>query len=1232
MIQITFRSNVYSTRHVIILFIVLFLQNTIVLALKDSKPVIACTGTIVNSFLHNDSFKSNFGDWTQDITDNGNWTRNLNGTHSGETDPDNIIMINTKANHEITLHNKNNTTVTQQGDEDHIDSDGNVIWNTVKNSGYNYDIAGIGRDDDSNFYQKQSTSSNPSSVITMGLTDIFDTNSQNLTSNPNDIPNQSFLIWGNDNRSFTAAPPIIVDMSAGISGLSSIVEFTSITRSWKVVETGSVAEVKVRIPEAALSSTKTPIGDYFMIISDTPDFSSSSEYRIMTLDNANLETMYDFDGVKYITFGFAPEFYFDRTISFNGIRNYLDADDNLDLTGPFTVSFWMKRDNTGTHTVLSKSDVGYTEGYEVRVLDNGRVNMRWRDARGVNQALTSFSSVPRNKWHQIAFTYDGIQLSVYIDGMLDRSANRNAPVSSSRHFLIAAEDERSPSNFYKGTIDEVRVWDINLSQDQIRFIMNQEIEESTDLTVAGKIVPTTISKNEFSTTMWTSLQGYFPMNRYTFTNVKDESSNGLIAAIRNLDTVDFQTAPLPYISNNDGNWTNINTWIHGNTQTLPGAPTIVDNTLTIDWNIVQTAHNITTNANNTVLGLEVLANELSIENDSKMEVTHYLRLNGLMDLVGASQLVQTENSDLETTSIGRLEKDQQGTSDIHTYNFWSSPVSIRNISANNQGYTVSDIMKDGTNEASPNSILFTGGLDGAATSPITISAAWLYKFTNNPAGDYSSWQYTGPSGHISPGEGFTMKGSGTGSITSPQNYMFVGKPNNSTDTDEITLHINANNQYLVGNPFPSALDANDFIQDNPHLDGTLHFWQHWGGGTHVLADYQGGYATYTLAGGVPAVSHPDISQTEIGTITPGRYIPVGQGFFVEATTTGNITINNSQRNFVKENCESSFFFFTDNDNNTTSSTKKSNVDEQIDDSSYDAPDMRQKVRFTFDSPQQFHRELLLTVDNQTTMGYDRMYDGISFGETKDDMKWVIEEEQGVIQAIPEVQDFVELPLVITTATAGVSYIKISHIDNENLTSEIYLKDNVQNSMTNLKDEIVSIQLDAGEYNNRFSIVFKAGESDETSNEDKPISIDINEGDTTSDDETNTPNDTDTSNDSETNPSDDTVTSNNNETNTSDDNGNENPNDDVFSINIEDEENETSLIYDSTNNSLTISKDVTTVINQVKIYNLLGQIVEQWKPILGTDYIELPVSNVSTGTYIAYLETETGFISKKIIIN
>ena len=1127
----------------------------------------------------------------------------------------------------ITLHDINSVTEVRLGDENYIDSSENIIWNTVSNTGFNYDIAGIGRDDSAELNQKQSTSSNPGSIITMGLTDVYNSNLENVTTNSDTFSNQNFLIWGNDNRPFAAAPPISVDMSAGVPGLNTLVDFTSIERTWKVVETGSVAEVKVRIPEIALSATITPPGNYFMFISDTPTFDPTSEYRTMVLNGSDLETIYDFDGVKYITFGFAREYNFDRSITFDGVQDYLDADNNLDLTGPFTVSFWMKRDNTTTRTILSKSDVGYTEGYEARVLGDGRVNMRWRNASGINQALTSFSGIPSNEWHQVAFTFNGTQLSIYIDGVLDRTANRSAPVSSNRHFLIAAEDERTPSNFYEGTLDEVRVWDIALSIDQIRFIMNQEIEENTDLTVAGEIIPTTISKNEFSTTMWNSLQGYFPMNRYTFTNVRGESNNGLIAAIRNLDTVDFQTAPLPYISDTNGNWANTSTWVNGNTQDLPGALSVVDNTVTIDWNIIQTSHNITTNANNTVLSLEVLSNELSIENDSKMEVTHYLKLNGIMDLVDESQLVQTENSDLEITSTGYLEKDQQGTADTYSYNFWSAPVGTINTSINNQDYTVSDIMLDGTNSSSPNSLLFSGGLDGAATSPITISSAWLYKFTNDPAGDYTSWLYTGPSGSITPGEGYTMKGPGTGGVATPQNYTFRGKPNNSTDTDEITFNIGAGNQYLIGNPFPSALDANDFIQDNTHLDGTLYFWQHWGGGTHILAGYQGGYATYTLAGGVPAVSHPNVAQIGSGTKTPGRYIPVGQGFFAWADSTGTITINNSQRNFVKKDSGSSIFFFTDNSNTTVSSEKQSvQSNTQIDDTFYDAPDLRQKVRITFESPLLFSRELLLTVDNETTMNYDRMYDGLSFGGTEDDMKWVIEDDkQLVIQAIPEVQDLIELPLSVITSTAGVSYIKLSNIENENLSSEIYLKDNVQNSMINLKDEIFSIQLEAGEYNNRFSIIFKATNTDDTSDDNKPIDVD-EEGDSTNNEDT-----TNTSNGNETNTSDNTSG-----TDTSDDNEEEAIEEEIINDNsildIDNEDQSTSLTYNSENNLIQISKNLNIKINLVSLYSISGQSIQQWKPNSDTEYIELPVRKLSTGTYIAYLETETGFISKKIIIN
>ena len=43
-----------------------------------------------------------------------------------------------------------------------------------------------------------------------------------------------------------------------------------------------------------------------MFISDTGVFDPTADYRVMSTNGSNLETDYDFDGTKYITFGYAP--------------------------------------------------------------------------------------------------------------------------------------------------------------------------------------------------------------------------------------------------------------------------------------------------------------------------------------------------------------------------------------------------------------------------------------------------------------------------------------------------------------------------------------------------------------------------------------------------------------------------------------------------------------------------------------------------------------------------------------------------------------------------------------------------------------------------------------------------------------------------------------------------------------------------------------------------------------
>ena len=1092
-------------------------------------------------------------------------TYSATNTDASMTDNKNRILSYLAIKYGITL----GTNGTSQ---DYVDSSGNVIWDqSTDAAAFNYDIAGIGRSDAAGMMQRQSKSINSNTMVTMGITEIADTNSDNSNNIPID---ESYLVWGNDNGSLAAAPTINVDMSAGISGLSTMVDFTSVSRTWKVVETGGdVPTVTVSVPETSLSATLTPPGSYLMFISSTPSFSPTSEYRVMTLNGANLEATYDFTGTQYITFGYAPQYEYERSITFDGTQDYLDADDIADLTGSFTISAWVKHDGTGgVREIVSKRNNPFTRGYSLRLTGTDRPSMVWTSPASIPQYLTAPVSVaiPANEWHHIAATFDGTNAILYVDGVEARRTNSfSAPTGNSEHLLVGAANYLSPVNYMDGTIDEVRIWSRDLSEDQLRYIMNQEIQEHTDTTVDGQILPQDIWLNEVESLAWPDLIVYYPMNFYTFTNVNDNSGNNNVAAIRNLDTVDNQTAPLPYESVSNGDYDDVNTWSNGSLQYVPGSLSLVDGVTTIDWNIVDVGHQVSMDENNIVLGVLVdSSGELIIDGDNKIEITHYLDLDGKIDLEGESQLVQTQGSTLELTSAGTLEKDQQGTADMYTYNYWSSPVSKRNPYRINRDYNLTHVLNDGTDTETPVPVAWTDGLNGS-DSPVTISTYWLYKYANLTIGDYSAWQYLGRYGMLSPGEGFTMKGPGSGNVGDEQNYTFIGKPNNYDLEYRIRLFVNAGNNYLVGNPFPSALDANDFITENPHLDGTLYFWEHWGGGSHDLYEYQGGYAMYNLSGGTVAMRHPDLGGGGPGNIIPKRYIPVGQGFFVAADSDGNIEFNNSQRNFVVEG-GSSVFTFTDDGSAAMKTTGDDPSGDPviIDDTYYDAPDTRTKLRIGFDSPKGYHRQLLLTFDDNTTMGHDSGYDGKIFFEQVEDMNFLIEEDKYAIQGIPVVDGnaSVTLPLSVKTDEFGEIVIGLDALENDNEKLYPYLHDKATNTFVNLREDYFTVLLDPGVYDTRFEIVLRKTERQrDVINTEKALTV--------------------------------------------------------------------GALHSKMNQQVTVfSKDTEVTINAVTVYSILGQQVGSFQFDGRSSEVYFESTNFSTGTYILKIQTGAEVQTTKIIID
>ncbi|MDT0684934.1 LamG-like jellyroll fold domain-containing protein [Autumnicola psychrophila] len=712
---------------------------------------------------------------------------------------------------------------------------------------------------------------------------------------------------------------------------------------------------------------------------------------------------------------------------------------------------------------------------------------------GPNFRITTPADVvPNSRWYHIAVSNG----KLYIDGI--KRSDLTLGNSAGTKTVIGAEIiNGEATNFFHGWIEEVRLWKRALTVDQIRFMMNQRLINN------GAQMGEQIPMNVPGGLTYADLAGYYrlisanpdPAGLVAFDGalmpLNGETPNLANAAIPgrlvNMETNQENTAPLPYFSANPKVWANDDTWARPEVWDPP-------HTGPIEWNIANISHNINSGSKDiTVLGLLSDSGELTIANPSGAEnennsgqflnITHYLLLNGNIDLVGESQLLQGEVGILDESSAGWLERDQQGTRSSFNYNYWSSPVSLQG-EANNSTYTIAQVLRDGTDSNNPQIINFRPGhnaADNARTNAVTVSEYWLWRF-NGTSDVYEEWIHIGSSGTLRTGEGFTMKGTdGNADIETRQNYVFIGKPHNG----DFTLPVGMDKNYLIGNPYPSAIDAREFILDNLNGDdvigarntrnvfnGVVYFWDHFAGHTHILREYVGGYAALTLAGAVPAVSIDERinANEESGTKTPQQYIPVGQGFFINtgleitsegeagnaiSVDAGNIEFKNSQREAVRETPDNSIFL------KPIYPSKKATK----------AQDERAKIRLRFDSPKGYHRQILVAADPITTDNVDLGYDAPLIEYNLDDMYWIINQREYIIQAVPDFGKERILPLGVQLEEKGNFTIAIDSRENLGEDHKIYLQDKLRDSIHDFKDGPYKEESESGFIDDRFSIIF-----------------------------------------------------------------------------------------------------------------------------------------------------------------
>ncbi len=285
--------------------------------------------------------------------------------------------------------------------------------------------------------------------------------------------------------------------------------------------------------------------------------------------------------------------------------------------------------------------------------------------------------------------------------------------------------------------------------------------------------------------------------------------------------------------------------------------------------------------------------------------------------------------------------------------------------------------------------------------------------------------------------GYAVRPATTNTFPFNGNVEFNGAFNNGVVTKQIIYNVGGNDDdnNLVGNPYPSAIDAAMLLNNNPGTNA-FYFWTHKSvlGATGYLGD---DYAMWNNLGGIASAS---------GSPAPSGYIASGQGFFVTATASGNFTFNNALRV---------------TDNNTNFQRTANNNDD--------------KIWINLTNDENYFSQILIGFINNGSIGFDATYDASRIASGSVISFYTIAQNNNHygIEARPLLTDDTTIPLGIDLSTNSSANFSFSIDRFENLADvTVYLKDNLLNNIHNLNvsDYNFTISSD-GEINTRFELVF-----------------------------------------------------------------------------------------------------------------------------------------------------------------
>ena len=189
------------------------------------------------------------------------------------------------------------------------------------------------------------------------------------------------------------------------------------------------------------------------------------------------------------------------SLSFDGVDDYGSVPSNSVYTvgNNYTIEAWINSSSGGLQSLIQG---WYGFGFQIYLEASGTIHFVLREPNGNGVGFSSTTQIADGNWHHIAAVLNEENVSVFVDGSLETEGTFDNTVTGNGSEDLSFGHSPWASEYYSGLLDEIRIWNQALAQEQIQAHMN-----------------TPLSGDE------NGLVGYWNFNEGTGITLTDQTSN-----------------------------------------------------------------------------------------------------------------------------------------------------------------------------------------------------------------------------------------------------------------------------------------------------------------------------------------------------------------------------------------------------------------------------------------------------------------------------------------------------------------------------------------------------------------------------------------------------------------------------------------------------------------------------------------------------------------------------------